>query len=204
VCRDAIADRQAHRPCQASSSRTWRRRTGTWLNIGAGTRPPLARRGRGCGGGYLGRQQGGGPRRREGTTALRCACACACHSAARRRHLKEALEHGETPCAAAATTATRWIMDGACTRRCDIHQHRARRRRRRRRARSARWTAPWGDGKWNSVHPGRYFIYRPGSRQCETSDHFHAARISQYQVRIRCILSVGRGFNGLGCSGGGR
>ncbi|KAG2568132.1 hypothetical protein PVAP13_7NG293824 [Panicum virgatum] len=63
---------QAHRPCQASSSRTWRRGQGR----GVGTRPPLARRGRRSGR-LTQRATGWRPkaarRRRGSATALRCA-----------------------------------------------------------------------------------------------------------------------------------
>ena len=124
MCRDAIilqnADRQAHRPCPASSSRTWRRWTGTWWDIGVGTRPPLARRGRGSGGGYLGRQQGGGPGRR--------GCGGAAREGGSMRHRRR--RQG-------SVDEDLRREHGACTRRCDL---------RRRGGEHPGWTATYRPG----------------------------------------------------------
>jgi len=46
------------------------------------------------------------------------------------------------------------------------------------------------DGKWNTVHPGRYFIYRPGSRPPQPSDRFRVARISQILSQSGSPLSL--------------
>ena len=114
-------------------------------------------------------------RRGGGATALRCAARAPAipRRVGRRQHLKEALEQ--------AWRRRGNVDDGhqrkhaACTRRCDL--------RRRRPASGARTGHPGVDGKWNTVHHGRYFIYRPGSRPPGPSDPLCAARISQYQVK---------------------
>ena len=168
-----IADRQAQRPCQASSSRTSMAAPGRDV---AEHWPPLARRGCGSEGGDLGRQLGGGPRRRGGgATALRCAARAPAipRRVGSRQHLKEALEQ--------AWRRRGNVDDGhqrkhaACTRRCDL--------RRRRPASGARAGHPGVDGKWNTVPPGWYFIYRLASMPPGPSDPLCAARISQYQVK---------------------
>ncbi|KAG2639627.1 hypothetical protein PVAP13_2KG021016 [Panicum virgatum] len=95
--------------------------------------------------------------------------------ATRRRRGGEALEHGAAPSRKRGRRPPAEARR-VYARRCDL-----RRRRRRRRAGSARRTAPG----WtvNAVHPGPYFIYRPGSSLPRPSDAFHAAGISQYQVK---------------------
>ena len=51
-------------------------------------------------------------------------------------------------------------------------------------------TAPGVDGKWNTVHPGRYLIYRPGSRPPQPSDLIPTPVISQDQSQseLLCLL----------------
>ena len=152
---------QAHRPCQASSSRTWRRRAGTWrrhaATVGA-ARPSKRRR-------LTQRATGWRPkaarRRRGSATALRCAARVP--AIPRRVSRRAAAAEGDTRAHGGAVEETWKTATGGSMARVRDAGTSIDAGRGGDGERGAQ-TAPGVDGKWNTVHPGWYLIYCPASR----------------------------------------